>query len=181
MDTEFTGLDKAEPKLISIALVPADGRNEFYAEVEIGDGWNEFDCTPFVRAEVLPLLWGGKWQVSRTELRQGLVAWIAARQRFCEIATDSEIDIAFLKSVLTGTPVNIAPGVVQQQMLNWPANLAQRFVDLREMIDTKVFDHAAQAYYAPDRRPHHALHDARANRCGWLSFLAARKPTNRIG
>lgn len=72
LDTEYTGLAKVDPKLISIALVPEDGRNAFYAEIKIGDGWDKHDCTEFVIAKVLPILKGGECLVSRTELKEKL-------------------------------------------------------------------------------------------------------------
>ncbi len=160
IDTEFTSLDRRETKLISIGLVPADGRDEFYAEIQVGDGWMHDDCSAFVQTEVLPLLWGGKWAVSSAGLREQLLTWFAARPRSCQIAADSEIDFRFLKAAL---------------MDAWPANLAPHYFDLRGMIDSTIFDHAAQAYYAPDRQPHHALHDARASRRGWLAYADAHK------
>ena len=160
LDTEFTGL-VVDPKLISLALVPADGRNEFYAEIEIGDGWTFFDCCEFVRKEVLPLMKGGEHLVTRAELRERLVAWFATLPRSVQIACDSEIDFRFLKQVLDDC---------------WPANMVRKRFDLRGMIDTRVFDHAAQSHYAPDRPAHNALNDARANRRGWLAWADAHKP-----
>lgn len=60
IDTEYTGLAQPGPKLISLALVPADGRNQFYAEIEMGAGWTLDDCADFVRESVMPLLKGGE-------------------------------------------------------------------------------------------------------------------------
>jgi hypothetical protein len=45
LDTEYTGLGQARPQLISLALVPEDGRREFY--VELTDTWRLDDCTEF--------------------------------------------------------------------------------------------------------------------------------------
>lgn len=38
LDTEFTGLAQHDPKLISLALVPADGRSESSTEIAICAG-----------------------------------------------------------------------------------------------------------------------------------------------
>lgn len=160
IDTEYTGLGQRDPKLISLALVPADGRNEFYAEVAQGDGWTLEDCAEFVQKEVLPLLQGGACQASRDELRERLTAWFAAMPRQVQIACDSAIDFRFLKQVLVDC---------------WPANVAPQVFDLRSMIDTTVFDQAAQATYTADQRAHNALADARANRRGWLAWMDAHK------
>jgi hypothetical protein len=56
-----------------------------------------------------------------------------------------------------------------------PRNLADRFFDLRPLIDTTVYDRAVQSYYETDRRLHHALADARAYRHGWLAWMDAHK------
>ena len=53
LDTEFTTLNQYEYKLISLALVVADGP-EFY--VELTDAWEEDDCSDFVLEIVLPQL-----------------------------------------------------------------------------------------------------------------------------
>lgn len=161
LDTEFTGLNQSDPKLISIGLVPADGRNEFYAEIEIGDGWTYFDCAEFVRLEVLPLLKGGNRLVTRAELRDKLLAWFATLPRNCQIACDSEIDMRLLRQALGDA---------------WPANLAPKHFDLRDMANSTVFDRAVAEYFEwTNAKPHHALHDARANRKGWLAYCDARK------
>lgn len=50
-DTEFTGLGQPNPKLISLALVPADGGIPFYIELAESDGWELSDCNSFVVRE----------------------------------------------------------------------------------------------------------------------------------
>lgn len=160
LDTEFTGLWQPDPKLISLALVPADGHHEFYAEVEIGDGWTFWDCSDFVREEVLPLLKGRECLVTRAELRESLMAWFATMPRSVQVACDSEIDFRFLKVILSEC---------------WPDNLEMKYFDLRPMVDTTVYDQAVNRYYTPDRPPHNALADAQAYRLGWLAWMDANK------
>jgi len=36
LDTEYTGLGQAVPGLISLAIVPEDGKKPFYAEISMG-------------------------------------------------------------------------------------------------------------------------------------------------
>lgn len=160
LDTEFGDLEAPEPKLLSIALVPEDGRNPFYAEVSFGDGWNFWDCSYFVQETVLPLMKGGDCLLSRDDLRERLLAWFATMPRYVQVACDSEIDFRLLKGALGD---------------EWPGNLNQRYFDLRPLVDTTVFDKAAFAYYTPTRRAHHALNDAEANRIGWLAWMDAKK------
>ncbi|WP_432261728.1 hypothetical protein [Cupriavidus sp. TMH.W2] len=157
LDTEYTGRDVPTPKLISIALVAEDGHREFYAE--LSDGWRVEDCNVFVRREVLPHL-GADNVLSRAELKPQLRQWLRAGPRSIRIATDSPIDFQILANLLTG---------------EWPQNVAVDRYDLRAMVDSGAFHHAAQRYFGPGRHEHHALHDARALRLGWLAYIDARK------
>ncbi|MFZ4538195.1 hypothetical protein [Propionivibrio sp.] len=55
LGTEFTGLSQRDTKLISLALVPANSYNAFYAEISDGDGWTRDDCRSFVLDKVVLL------------------------------------------------------------------------------------------------------------------------------
>lgn len=157
LDTEYTGLDQPNPKLISLALVAEDGHREFY--VELSDTWLVEDCTKFVRNEVLPLLDGlsSTYEQARAALR----AWLNEAPRFVQAACDSATDFVFLLDLL-GAPR--AP------------NLAKTYFDLRPLIDSTIYDSTVAAYYQTDPREHHALVDARAYRLGWLAWMDGRKP-----
>ena len=156
LDTEFTGLGQPDPKLISIALVPADGRTVFYAELIEGEGWTHNDCTEFVLLNVLPILKGGEYSVTRTELRERLLAWFDGLPRSIRAACDSEIDFRFLKLILSDC---------------WPENLDQRQFDLRPLVDTGVYHYAVQRFYTVNKKkPHNALADAQAYRRGWMAW-----------
>ncbi|MBP0621147.1 3'-5' exoribonuclease [Cupriavidus consociatus] len=161
LDTEYTGYDRSDVKLISIALVAEDGHREFYAE--LSDGWREEDCSAFVRREVLPLLDAAN-VLSSTQLKADLHQWFCAGPRSIRVATDSVIDFQILTNLLTG---------------EWPGNLVIDRYDLRAMIDTGAFHRAVQRYFGPGRHEHHALHDARALRAGWLAYMDARKSCGR--
>ncbi len=89
-----------------------------------------------------------------------LLAWFATLPRSVQVACDSETDFQFLKAILADT---------------WPANLEKRFFDLRPMVDTTVYDQAAQRHFSPVKPPHHALADAEAHRMGWLAWMDANK------
>jgi hypothetical protein len=154
--TEYTGFGQLQPKLISLALVTENGRREFYAE--LADTWTPDDCTPFVQREVLPLLAGSR--MPRAEASAGLRAWIADAPRSIQVACDAETDWRFLLDLL-GTP--------------WPATLADRYFDLRPLIDTTIYDRTVAAYHRTGAREHHALTDAHAYRRGWLAWMDARK------
>lgn len=157
-DTEFTGLGQRWPRLISIGLVPADGHNAFYAELPTDCYLDK--CAPWVRENVLPLLDGGDRIMQPDQLRERLLSWFATLPRSVQVACDSETDFQFLKAILADT---------------WPANLEKRFFDLRPLVDTTVYDQAAQRHYSTGKPPHHALADAEAHHMGWLAWMDANK------
>lgn len=165
LDTEYTGLGQSDPKLISIALVPEDGNNPFYAEIEIGDGWTFWDCTEFVRHEVLPLLKGGEYLATRAELKEQLLEWFSSMPRSVQIACDSETDFRFLRLVLGE---------------DWPGKLGKCYFDLRPLIDTTVYDQTVQSYYSAERPPHNAFNDAQSYRLGWLAWMDANKQKRHL-
>lgn len=155
LDTEYT--DPLNIDLISLGLVSEDGKNEFYYErTDFKKDWRN----GFVRTAVLPQI--GQWtdlRADRTELRTRLATWFATLPRSVTIACDSYTDWELLLDALDGER---------------PDNLAGRY-DLRGLIDTSAFNQAVCQYHGVDGQPwHHALHDARAHRMGWLAWMAKK-------
>jgi hypothetical protein len=164
-DTEFTGLGQPNPRLISLALVPADGGNPFYAEIAEGDGWERSDCNSFVLREVLPILNGGKYIVPSNELRHLLLAWFTGMPRSVQVACDSVIDFRFLKDILDA---------------DWPNKLEKQYFDLSGLITNSIYDQTVTRYYTHACPPHNALADAQAYRLGWLAWMDAKKISNKV-
>ena len=158
LDTEFT--DFIDCELISIGMVSEDGQHVFYAERT--DYTNAY-CNHFVRAAVLPRL--GKIAgaaCTNDEVTSRLWAWFATLPRHVQIATDSTHDWDLLWDAF-------GDGL--------PANLDRSIFDLRSLIDTTSFNDAVCRYHDQPNQPwHHALHDAKANRAGWLAWSDACKP-----
>lgn len=73
LDTEFTQLNRFACRLISLALVSADGR-EIY--VELNDAWTEEECSDFTRSTVLPQLNLPRYGVSTEQARQQLLGFL---------------------------------------------------------------------------------------------------------
>ena len=156
LDTEFTGFSHSaqDRKLISLGLVSEDGHAEWYAEI---DGWALDDCDPWVQRNVLSLLTGPF--MPRCDARISLLTWFSERPRRVQIACDSEIDWRFLLDLLGVRPINLEP---------------QRH-DLAPLIDTPEYHNTVTAYFARGHPEHHAMHDARAYRLGWLAWMDATK------
>lgn len=87
LDCEFTRLTAAA-KLISLALVAEDGR-EFY--VELLDAWREEDCSDFVKAIVLPQLWGERYSLATAEAKSSLLRFLTSFKNEVEIVTDAPL------------------------------------------------------------------------------------------
>ena len=153
LDTEFTGLGQRWPRLISIGLVSEDGLSSFYAELPV-ESYRE-KITPWVQANVLPLLEGGACIMQPAELRQRLAEWIGT-QGDVVIASDSlEYDFKFLRAVLDP----------------WPGNVDDHLLLLTRngLNEYDAFEEAVEAAFTSGLRRHHALDDAKANRLGWIA------------
>lgn len=160
LDTEFTGLDQGNPSLISLALVKEDG-DFFYAELPPAGYLHRAD--PWVRENVLPLLWGGSYRMAPGELSAKLVAWIEAIASDATIVTDSpEYDFEMmLKPLLDPWPVGLA-----RQALRFDSYAMGR--DQQELL-SKIM----REYHGAERPEHHALYDAFALREGLIAARTA--------
>ncbi|WP_029050340.1 3'-5' exoribonuclease [Cupriavidus sp. amp6] len=150
LDTEFTDFINCE--LISIGMVTADGQ-DFYAEVQ------DFDigkCNEFVRGAVCEVLGQtANARVVRAALPERLRAWFASLSTSVVVACDSFIDWELLSDALD---------------CDFPQNVVGRY-DLGPLASVPEFQHAVAGYHSQPGHPwHHALHDAHANRAGWLAI-----------
>lgn len=152
LDTEYT--DPIQIDLISIGMVSEDGRAEFYAE---RNDYRADDCNSFVRSVVLPLLDAPPANVlSRDELTTKLREWFATLPNQVIIGCDDRTDYELLIDALDGQVPNNLVGIK----------------DVRSLNDATVFHSAACHYHERQGCPwHHALHDARAHRAGWLAWI----------
>lgn len=151
-----------QPKLISVGLVAEDGKHEFYAEIERGQGWDWTDCSDFVMLEVVPLLKGGKCAMRPEALKARLIGWLDSMPADLTLACDSYIDVEFMKAVFGQ---------------DWPAKLNKKVCDLRPMLDMgAAFDHAfVECQRGRGGHEHNALDDAYGNRAGWLAWRSAKQ------
>lgn len=154
LDTEFT--DSLDCDLISIGMVSENGQFEFY--VERSDYRTDW-CNSFVHAAVVPQLGRSGPALNRKQLAMRLAEWFATLPRNIVVACDSFSDWELLLDVLDGAR---------------PANLTGRY-DLRVHSESPEFQHAVVRYHEHAGPWHHALHDARANRQGWLALQDKRK------
>ena len=139
LDTEYNGFGGA---LLSLALVPDDGGEEFYVTLVVEDPiepWVERHVVPFL--DMVPEGLKGP-RLPRAAAAEALAAWLA-HDPAPEIVADWPEDLAQIAMLLI-----VGPG----KMLTVPP-LTLRFEPLQG------FSTAANSAV-----PHHALHDARALR-----------------
>ncbi len=156
IDTEFTDFINCE--LISIGMVSADGQHEFYGE---RSDYDEGQCSDFVHEAVLPYL--GQIPTARYNSRQltsALWKWFDTLPGHVQVACDSVYDRDLLWDAFHE---------------GLPENLDRTIYNFSHLIDEPVFAVAVADYHAQTGQPwHHALHDARANRAGWLAWMASQ-------
>jgi hypothetical protein len=154
LDTEFNGFAGA---LISLALVPEDGGQEFYATLELADA-----VEPWVERHVMPYLdtvpEGLKSpRLPREQAAKALGAWLFHEQDVrsstfpasIEIVADWPEDIAHFCMLLLTGPAEI----IETPQLNF------------QLVQLPGFSTAGNSAV-----PHNALHDARALRDHMLSL-----------
>lgn len=151
LDTEFSDIDTPrENTLISLGLVREDGEH-FYAELPPEE--YEFGATPWVRDNVIPLLWGSEWIMDRKEIQKRLVAFIEAIDDRVMIATDAPaLDFELLKPLLHPWPHNLSRDCMRFDSMCMGVNKLAALLDVRQQFfnDNKACP------------AHHALHDAQA-------------------
>ena len=139
LDTEYNGFGGA---LLSLALVPEDGGEEFYVTLECDaplDPWVERHVIPFLDMVPEGLV---SPRLSRTAAAEALAGWLG-HDEAPDIVADWPEDLAQLSMLLV-----TGPGL----MVPMPP-LSLHFVPMRG------FSTAANSVV-----PHNALHDARALR-----------------
>lgn len=149
-DTEFTTLQADQDAyLISAGFVTEDGEHEFYAEIS---DFPREQCSGFVRATVLPLLYApGAKRYSEKMFALLLVEWLSGFGESVELFSDSPTDWYILCDVLRDAKSD----------LPFP---------LRGVVAAASGVSAAEAEYRFWQQPenkgkrHHAMFDARCLR-----------------
>jgi hypothetical protein len=146
LDTEYDGFGG---KLLSIALVPEDGGEEFYAVIDhhgVAVPWVERNVVPFL--DMVPESLKGP-HMAREEAAEALAQWLA-HDEAPDIIADWPEDLAQLSMLLVTGPGRMVA----------MHGLTLRFVPLHG------FSTAANSTV-----PHNALHDARALRNHIMNHL----------
>jgi hypothetical protein len=152
LDTEFT--DFIDCDLISIGMVTEDGRAQFYGERnDFRRDW----CKDAVRFNILPML-GGVASLNRTDLRAAIESWLNSVGGTLQFVCDASVDWELLIDLFDGTLPSVVAGCTL----------------LVEPRTSNAFNEAVYKYHSAPGQPwHHALHDACANRAGWLELTDA--------
>lgn len=157
LDTEFTGLDQREPRLISLALVPEAGDETLYLELPREEWIGQ--ASYWTQANVVPCLCGGEAVVSTAELRHRIADWLD-RQGAVRVVTDyPEYDSAFLKAIMRPWHEGLHP-----EPIKFGAS------SLGE-LHRPYLEQARTSFYSVNQPAHNALMDACALRGMWNAAL----------
>ena len=158
LDTEFNGFAGA---LISIALVPEDGGEEFYAAIRFDDPvqpWVERHVMPFIDKVPDPLK---SPPLPREQAAKALGAWLI---REYELQTMTAHRSAPQLEIVADWPEDIAHFCML--LLPGPAQIIETPQLRFRLLQLPGFSTAANSAV-----PHNALHDARALRDHVLTHL----------
>ena len=176
LDTEFT--DLKDPHLISIGLITEDGKHELYLE---RSDYDKSSSSAFVKAVVEPLI--ETRGIPLHEISQKLYHWLAmlpitncTYKIICDYMSDWEM----LIDVVENLPLSIESDV---ELLYSALEASGTIHGMKSgnIIETctrarNVFKMGVEDYFYKNKLPHHhALHDARANRFGWLMAMESFK------
>lgn len=154
LDTEFTGLDQREPRLISLALVPEDGEDALYLELP-PPFWVD-QASLWTQANVVPHLRGGEAVVPVEEVRERIALWLDRQGRTLRVVTDyPEYDFAFLKAILRPWHPSLHP----QPVKFGAGSLGES--------NQRLFENARDSSFSIEQPRHNALADALALRGMW--------------
>jgi hypothetical protein len=157
IDTEFTSI--TEPYLISVGLVDDAGR-ELYVEAA---GITPAICSPFVIAEVLPLLTGPKMQP--IEMAAQIADFFRPYNRsLLGPLMDAEPDVILFSDAPRYDIELIKPFLPAK--LRWKMAVPSFDDDVAEA----AYRLEKEAAFAGGLRRHHALDDAHAIRRAWQSL-----------
>jgi hypothetical protein len=150
-DTEFTSITSQQRGLISIGCVTQFGK-QFYAELT--DTWDECMCSIFTIETVLPLLQGGTYSMSVSELSDRLKEWIEGFNEQVTFYSDAPVfDWPFIKEIF--------------DYHGWPRNLNREcgVIQFNNQSAQDLFSKACEDYWrVPVHAPwrHHSLIDAQS-------------------
>lgn len=164
-DTEFEDL-RAGAGLLSIGLITEAGA-EIY--IELTDGWDIDECSPFVLDHVIPLFdadAGDKCSHAEAGIRVLEFLKRHAENHSVELVSDSEWDWNLLLSLFASQGAERVGNRMQVSGIQIHFSMAQ----WRSPVAASVFQDAYAGYFSGDNPeqlyylPHHALVDARALR-----------------
>jgi hypothetical protein len=158
LDTEYNGFGGA---LLSLALVPEDGGEEFYVTIEWDDPiepWVERHVIPFL--DMVPDAMGSP-RLQREQAAKTLSSWLIREH---EIQTLAEYPRPASVEIVADWPEDIAHFCML--LIKGPGSMVQCPQLLFRLIELPGFSPAANSAV-----PHNALHDARALRDHIMNHL----------
>jgi hypothetical protein len=155
LDTEFT--DFIDTEILAIGLVSDNNKHEFYAE---RTDFSLKACSDFVKEEVLPLFDKSGFVGTKDQIGDKLAEWLRNLPAGeLVIVVDYIVDWQLFAELLNGR--------VPMKLKRSP-EMIQTITDFATDVSIKGVE---DYFEVVDKRRHHALVDAKANRNGWLQAM----------
>ena len=173
VDTEFT--DFRDTDLISLGIVSEDGQHEFY--VEITDhtvGWQ----SQFVREAIVPMLDYAKFGKPYDDASVTLKAWIEnLPDGEIVLVVDYMMDVYLVQEMLKAhKPLRrISFMMIEKAFMGMLHERGFHYAQQHSIAFRELTNGMEEYFEKFDKRRHHALVDAKANRYGWLEGLEHAK------
>ena len=134
-DTEFTGLTSA-PRLLSIGLV---AENDAALYIEFTDGWLEAQCSPWVRANVLPMLGTGE-RLTRCDAGARIVTWLLLFESSPTLLGETTWDTELFAELMRECRLD-------------PSRFQLSALSFHDKVQANAFDAAKQLYFRVQKAP----------------------------
>jgi hypothetical protein len=170
VDTEFTNFIHCD--LISLGIVSEDGQHELYFEIiDHNAEWQ----SDFVRAVVVPMLDSKQYGLKYDDACVVLKRWIDGLPASeVNVVADYGMDLHLMGELLIDNkPEKRVNGYMLEKAFRQVLHDRGFHVPQQQHIAWRSLMNGIEDYFEDvDKRRHHALADAKANRHGWLKGLS---------
>jgi hypothetical protein len=160
IDTEFTNFHSKG--LISVGLIEMESEEYFYMECL---DYKVEESSEFVKENIIPLL--SKEGESTKEVIRKMLTWLVQWEEYCFVG-DSEIDYQIIIRE-TKLPKKCKGFIYIEHYIEEILNI--RNEEMKNIILERFSEYCDEYFYKNNKKAHHALEDAKANRWAFLKAI----------
>ena len=160
IDTEFTNFHNKG--LISIGLIEMESQETFYMECL---DYKKEENSDFVKKNIVPLL-NGSGDTTK-EVINKMLTWLDKWEEYCFVG-DSETDYQIITRE-TKLPKKCRGFIYVEHYMEEVLNI--RSDEMKTIISERFSEYCEEYFYVNNKKAHHALEDAKANRWAFLKVI----------